>query len=70
MTEEQKLDNFCRKLDNLDYECMSRADEGLYSIALFLKIREIMNRNLTKEQRLIIISKLLNEISDETDARR
>lgn len=69
MNNEQKLENFCDKLDSLGYSCVSKNDEAIYLHSLFIKIREIMHRNGTKEQRLVLISKLLNEITDETDAR-
>lgn len=69
MTDEEKLEKFAEKLDVIGYDCLSREDQGLFAIAMIIKLRELMKLNLTKEQRLSILIGVLNEENNETDAR-
>jgi hypothetical protein len=65
MTDEEKLERFVGKLDAIGYDCYSKEDQGIYTIALILKMRELMHLNLTKEQRLSIVIGLLNEENND-----
>lgn len=61
MTDDDKLEKFFRKLDIIGYDCMSREDQGLYTVAMLQKTFEMMRLNLSREQRLSILIGLLNE---------